>query len=67
MRFKVESVIAGEEEMQQSRCGLFIYDEDNNEYHVNINEKGDIRITSHSGTLTINPQSMNQIILKSNK
>lgn len=67
MRFKIASVIASEEEMQQSRCGLFIYDEDNNEYHVNINNNGDIRITSHDGTLTIIPQSMNQIIIKSNK
>lgn len=65
MKYKVANVLGTEDnEVNQSRCGIFIYDENNNEYHINITDNGSLRITSHSGTISIFPQSMNQVLIK---
>lgn len=54
---------SSEEENQEVRLGLLVYDNNNNEYYINISEDGGLRITLHDGCISLSPQSMNQVTL----
>lgn len=66
MRFKARYLLE-QGEMQQSK-GLYIYNDNNDEFAINMTKDGKIIITSTEGSITIEPQAMNQVIIgKKNK
>lgn len=66
---KYREFLSGREdyEFNNSKHGLTVVDGNDNEYLIQLNSFGELEITSFDGSILVNPQYSNQILIKTNK
>ena len=52
-----------QKELQETCRPILVYDGNDNEYSVHVNNLGELIITAHDGAMLIEPAAGNQIII----
>ncbi len=54
----------GDNKKNFSKYGLKVFDKEGNEYHIGLNQFGELEITGNDGNLIVHPRYANQVLIK---